>query len=454
MSVPLDATLPSNRCSAGTLESMTDVELSPTVQLARDLIRIDTQNYGEGKAVGEAVAAEYVSAFLTGLGLSPRTYESDPGRTTVVAEVEGSDPSLPKLVVHGHLDVVPADADEWSVDPFAAEVRDGLLWGRGAVDMKNMDAMILQSVADILRSGRRPRRTLILAFFADEEAGGVYGAHFMTREHPEVFAGATEAISEVGGYSIDIAGQRAYMLQTAEKAMQWIRLTAQGTAAHGSQVMRDNAVTKLARAVAAIGEENFEIHLTDTTRALFEGVAQLRGEEFNEANVEELAASTGGAARFLLSSLRTTANPTMLDAGYKHNVIPGSASARIDVRPLPGREQEATDRIREIAGEDIRLDVMVGDVGMEQPFEGELVDAMVASLLAHDPGATVLPYMLSGGTDNKALSELGIRGYGFAPLKLPPDLDFAAMFHGVDERVSLEAIDFGTAVLTDLLLRY
>ncbi|HIY67542.1 MAG TPA: M20/M25/M40 family metallo-hydrolase, partial [Candidatus Agrococcus pullicola] len=367
---------------------------------------------------------------------------------------EGADTSLPKFVVHGHLDVVPADADEWSVDPFAAEVRDGLLWGRGAVDMKNMDAMILQSVADILRSGRQPRRTLILVFFADEEAGGVYGSHFMTREHPEVFAGATEAISEVGGYSVDIAGQRAYMLQTAEKAMQWIRLTATGTAAHGSQVMRDNAVSKIAKAVAAIGENDFEIHLTDTTRALFQGVAKLRGIDFDESRVEDLAASTGGAARFLLSSLRTTANPTMLDAGYKHNVIPGSASARIDMRPLPGREQEATDRIREIVGDDIELEIMVGDIGMEQPFEGELVNAMVDTLLQHDPGAHVLPYMLSGGTDNKALSELGIRGYGFAPLKLPPDLDFAAMFHGVDERVSLEAIDFGTAVLTDLLLRY
>lgn len=433
---------------------MTNVELSPTVELARDLIRIDTQNYGEGKAVGEAVAAEYVSAFLTDLGLSPRTYESLPGRTTVVAEVEGADLSLPKLILHGHLDVVPADADEWSVDPFAGEIRDGLLWGRGAVDMKNMDAMILQSVADILRSGRQPRRTLILVFFADEEAGGVYGSHFMTSEHPEVFEGATEAISEVGGFSIEVAGQRAYMLQTAEKAMQWIRLTATGTAAHGSQVMRNNAVSKLARAVAAIGDTDFEIHLTDTTRSLIEGIARLRGDTFDESMAEELAASTGGAARFMLSSLRTTANPTMLDAGYKHNVIPGSASARIDVRPLPGREQEAIDRIRAIIGDEVQLDVMVGDIGMEQPFEGDLVDAMVASLGAHDPEATVLPYMLSGGTDNKALSTLGIRGYGFAPLKLPPELDFAAMFHGVDERVSLDAIDFGTAVLTDLLLRY
>ena len=433
---------------------MSDLVPSPTVRIAQDLIRIDTQNYGEGRAVGERVAADYVVEFLTDLGLAPQVFESEPGRTTVIAEVEGADPSLPKLVVHGHLDVVPADASEWTVDPFAGEIRDGLLWGRGAVDMKNMVAMIMQSVATILRDGKLPRRPLILAFFADEEAGGVLGSSFMVQQHPEVFAGATEAISEVGGYSVEIDGQRAYMLQTAEKAMQWIRLTARGTAAHGSQVMMDNAVTKLARAVTAIGDHAFEIHLTDTTTALLQGIAEIRGIDWDPALADELASSAGSASRFLRSSLRTTANPTMLEAGYKHNVIPGAAEARIDVRPLPGHEDSALETIRQIVGDDVQVDVVIGDVGMEQPFQGELVEAMTASLLKYDPGAKVLPYMLSGGTDNKALHTLGIRGYGFAPLKLPAELDFAAMFHGVDERVSLEAIDFGTEVLIDLLLSY
>ena len=429
-------------------------ELSATASVARDLIRIDTTNYGEGRSKGEAEAAEYVVAFLADLGLTPRIYESAPGRTSVIAEVEGSDVTLPKLVLHGHLDVVPAEADEWSVDPFAGEIRDGLLWGRGAVDMKNMDAMIMQSVADILRSGRQPRRGLILAFFADEEAGGVFGAGWMVKNHPEVFAGATEAISEVGGYSVEVAGKRAYLLQTGEKAMQWIKLTASGTAAHGSQVMRDNAVTKLSHAVHALGESEFEIHISDTTRALLTGLADLQGVEYDDSKAEELAASAGSASRFLLSSLRSTANPTMLDAGYKQNVIPRVASARIDVRPLPGHEESTRQRIQEIVGPDIEIETLFDDKGLDHRFEGELVDAMVGALNKHDPEAAVLPYMLSGGTDNKSLAELGITGYGFAPLKLPADLDFAAMFHGVDERVSLEAIDFGTAVLTDLLLTY
>ncbi|WAC65935.1 M20/M25/M40 family metallo-hydrolase [Agrococcus sp. SL85] len=430
---------------------MTDA-LSRTARIAQDLIRFDTQNWGGGRSNGEADAAAYVTEVLASMGVESTTYESAPGRASVVARIEGEDTSLPWLVVHGHLDVVPADAAEWSVDPFAGEVRDGLLWGRGAVDMKDMDAMILASLERILAAGRRPRRGVVVAFFADEEAGGLYGAHWLVQHHPELFEGATEAISEVGGYSVEIAGQRAYLLQTAEKALQWILLRARGTAAHGSQRMRDNAVTKLARAVAAVGEHEFPVELTDTTRELVAGIARLL--DMDDADPDAVAERTGSIARFLRSSLRHTANPTMLEAGYKHNVIPSVAEARIDVRPLPGREQEALDAIRALVGDDIEVELVHGDVGLEQPFDTALVQAMAASLGRHDPEAPVLPYMLSGGTDNKALSELGIAGYGFAPLRLTPDLDFAAMFHGVDERVPLDALDFGTDVLEDLLLTY
>lgn len=428
--------------------------LSPTASIARDLIRFDTQNYGEGRSNGEADAAAYVSAFLADLGIASRTFEAAPGRHSVVAELEGADPSLPALVLHGHLDVVPADASQWSVDPFEGVVRDGMLWGRGAVDMKDMVAMMLQAVRQLVESGAKPRRRVILGFFADEEDGGAYGAHWLVEHHPEVFAGASMAISEVGGFSVTLDGRRAYLLQTAEKSLLWIRLRATGTAAHGSQVMRDNAVTKLARAVAALGAHDFPVELTDTTRQLVDEVAGILGIDVEEVGPDEVALRTGGMSRFLRASLRTTANPTMLDAGYKHNVIPGTAEARIDMRTLPGREEEALETARRIIAEvadDVELDIVRQDVGLEVPFAGEAVDAMVAALQRHDPEAPVLPYMLSGGTDNKALSLLGIAGYGFAPLRLTPDLDFAAMFHGVDERVPLDALDFGTAVLADLL---
>lgn len=429
-------------------------ELEQTARIAQDLIRFDTTNFGEGRSHGETDAAEYLGEQLAALGLNPQYFDSATGRTSVVARVEGADSSKPALVVHGHTDVVPADPKNWSVDPFGGVIRDGLLWGRGAVDMKNMDAMIVTALGDILGAGRQPARDLVIAFFADEENGGVYGSHWMVDHHPEVFAGATEAISEVGGYSVELAGQRSYLLQTAEKALLWIKLIARGEAAHGSRYIEANAVTRLAEAVAALGREQWPLHLTDTTTALLAELGRIMGVDPQQTGPDELVLSTGTASGFLRAGLRTTSNPTLLKAGYKHNVIPDTAEALIDIRTFPGHEDAVLARVRELIGDDIEIVVMHRDVGLEHEFGGPLVDAMIGSLNAHDPGAPVLPYLLTGGTDNKALSRLGIAGYGFAPLKLPADLDFPAMFHGVDERVPLDALVFGRQVLRDLLLNY
>ncbi|XPP25804.1 MAG: M20/M25/M40 family metallo-hydrolase [Leucobacter sp.] len=431
-----------------------EARLSETVRIARDLIRFDTSNRGGGDANAEAEAAAYVAEFLRGLGLDPRTIESAPGRASVVARVAGADPSLPALVLHGHLDVVPADPAHWSVDPFAGVIRDGMLWGRGAVDMKDMDAMILTAIAELLRAGERPRRDVILAFFADEENGGAFGSFHLVDHHPELFAGAKTAISEVGGYSIEVGAQRAYLIQTAEKSMDWIRLRARGTAAHGSRVWHDNAVTRLAEAVAALGRHQWPLTLCDTTREVVDEVAKILGEEPHEVDPEQLILGLGAAGGFIHASLRNTSNPTVLTAGYKHNVIPELAEALVDVRALPGDQPTIMNEIRAIIGDDIEIETLTSAQALEVPFAGELVDAMIASLHRHDPGARVLPYMLSGGTDNKALAKLGITGYGFAPLKLPADLDFPGMFHGVDERVPLDALDFGHRVLVDLLRTY
>ncbi|TDW28519.1 M20/M25/M40 family metallo-hydrolase [Cryobacterium psychrophilum] len=431
-----------------------DSELDLTARLARDLIRFDTSNYGEGRSNGETDAAEYVAAHLRGLGLEPQLFDSEPGRTSVVARVRGRDSSRSALVVHGHLDVVPADAANWSVDPFSGVIKDGLLWGRGAVDMKNMDAMILASLTDIIGSGGAPERDLVIAFFADEEAGGVLGSGYLARTHPELFEGATEAISEVGGYSITLAGKRAYLLQTGEKALIWVKLVATGSAGHGSRVHHDNAVTRLAEAVAKVGRHTWPIRLTDTTTQLLAEVARILDVDPQQVGPDELALATGTASGFIQASLRTTTNPTGLTAGYKHNVIPDTAEALIDIRSLPGEEDAVLAEIAELIGPDIQIVIMHRDIGLETEFGGPLVEAVVETLGRHDPGAPVLPYLLSAGTDNKALSTLGIKGYGFAPLKLPAELDFPAMFHGVDERVPLDALVFGRRVLTDLLSSY
>jgi acetylornithine deacetylase/succinyl-diaminopimelate desuccinylase-like protein len=432
----------------------TEPELEATARIAQQLIRFDTSNYGEGVSNGETIAAEYLGSLLEDLGLSTTYVDSDPGRTSVVARVAGSDPTLPALVVHGHTDVVPADPDNWSVDPFGGVVRDGMLWGRGAVDMKNMDAMIVTALQDMNSAGVQPKRDLIIAFFADEEAGGVRGSHHLVTTRPDLFAGATEAISEVGGYSVTINDQRAYLLQTGEKALVWIKLIARGTASHGSRVMHDNAVTKLAEAIVKVGRREWPVHLTDTTQQLISELARILGVDPQRVGPEEIVLATGSAGGFIQGTLRTTTNPTLLKAGYKHNVIPDSAEALVDIRTLAGEEDAVLAEVQELVGPDIEIVVMHRDIGLENPFQGALVDAMVGSLQAHDPGIPVLPYLLSGGTDNKALSLLGITGYGFAPLKLPAGLDFPGMFHGVDERVPLDALVFGRRVLGDLLTNY
>lgn len=423
-------------------------------RICQELIRIDTTNFGGNEGMGERKAAEYVMELLHEVGLTPELFESAPGRANVVVRLPGLDPTRPALVLHGHLDVVPAQADEWSVNPFGGEEIDGMIWGRGAVDMKNMVAMMLAVVRQMTRENRKPARDIVLACFADEEAGSIYGADWAADNRPELFEGATEAISEVGGYSTMIGGQRAYLLQTAEKSLSWLKLIAEGTAGHGSQIAQDNAVTKLAAALTRIGQHKWPHLITPTTDALMRGVADITGlpyEPDNPAMIDDLVAAMGPAARFVGATVQHSTNPTQLMAGYKANVIPRTAEGVVDARFLPGHEAAGMATLRELVGPGIRIEPIVESISLEVPFEGNLVDSMVASLLEFDPGAKVLPYSLSGGTDNKALSKLGITGYGFAPLQLPADFDFPAMFHGVDERVPISALLFGVKVLDRLL---
>jgi acetylornithine deacetylase/succinyl-diaminopimelate desuccinylase-like protein len=431
---------------------------SPEDEVARicsDLIRIDSTNPGDGSGPGERKAAEYVMAELAEVGLDAELFESEPGRATVVLRIEGEDPSRPGLAVHGHLDVVPADAADWQVDPFSAEERDGCIWGRGAVDMKDMDAMILANVRHLARTGTRPARTTTFVFFADEEAGGVYGSHWLVDHHPHWFEGVTEAVSEVGGYSVTVPtpeGQRrAYLLQTAEKGILWLRLRAHGRAGHGSVPTDDNAIVHLAAAIGRIAAHEWPRHYIAAVRDLLQGLGALTGTAFDDDALEPLLATIGSAQGFVRGTLRDTANVTMLDSGYKHNVIPQTASAAVDCRFLPGHEDELMETVQTLAGEHVEVEVVHRDVALEAPFDGDLVEAMKQSLLRADPGASILPYCLSGGTDNKALDRLGITGYGFAPLRLPADLDFAGMFHGIDERVPVDSLRFGARVLGDFL---
>ncbi|MBW8796546.1 MAG: M20/M25/M40 family metallo-hydrolase [Streptomyces sp.] len=418
------------------------------VDLCRELIRFDTSNYGDHSGPGERKAAEWVAEKLAEVGLEPKIFESHPGRASTVARIEGADPSRPALLIHGHLDVVPANADDWTHHPFSGEIADGCVWGRGAVDMKDMDAMTLAVVRDRLRSGRRPPRDIVLAFLADEEAGGTWGARHLVDNHADLFEGVTEAISEVGGFSFTVNEQRRlYLIQTAEKGMHWMKLKVAGTAGHGSMIHRDNAITELSEAVARLGRHRFPVRVTKTTRAFLDELGDALGTELDPEDMESTLARLGGIAKLIGATLSNTANPTQLNAGYKVNVIPGEATAHVDGRFLPGHEEEFLADLDRILGPNVVRSDVHSDKALETSFDGALVEAMQSSLLAEDPTAKAIPYMLSGGTDAKSFDDLGIRGFGFAPLKLPPELDFAGMFHGVDERVPVDGLQFGVRVL-------
>jgi acetylornithine deacetylase/succinyl-diaminopimelate desuccinylase-like protein len=429
---------------------------APTIEdevitICQDLIRIPSVNFGEGRGDEKAVA-DYVVKSLAEVGIHADIYESATNRCNVIARIKGSDSSKPGLVVHGHLDVVPANADDWTVDPFSAEIRDGMIWGRGAVDMKNVDAMILAIVRSWARTGFTPRRDIVLAFFADEEAGMTFGSRWMTANHPEVFAGCSEAISEVGGFSVTVGdGKRLYFVEAAQKGIHWMKLTSRGRAGHGSMMNDENALTALTEAVAKIGRYEWPQRYTKTVKVLFQKIAEATGKPFDVQDLRPLLKEIGPTERMIGATLQNTANPTMLEAGYKANVIPGSASAVIDGRFLPGYEDELNQTIRSIIGADFEIETISRDIALEVDFEGDLVDAMCNAIIKFDPEGIPVPYLMSGGTDNKALSELGIVGYGFSPLRLPADLDFMSLFHGVDERVPISGLHFGVNVLKDFM---
>ncbi|MCX2970366.1 M20/M25/M40 family metallo-hydrolase [Streptomyces sp. TRM70308] len=418
------------------------------VGICRDLIRIDTSNYGDDSGPGERAAAEYVAGQLADVGLEPEIFESRPGRASTVVRIPGVDRSRPGLLIHGHLDVVPANADDWRHHPFSGEVADGCVWGRGAVDMKDMDAMTLAVVRERMRTGRKPPRDIVLAFLADEEAGGRYGARHLVDHQPGLFEGVTEAIGEVGGFSFTVnENLRLYLIETAQKGMHWMRLTVDGTAGHGSMTNNDNAITELCEAVGRLGRHRFPVRVTKTVRAFLDELSDALGVELDPEDMEETLAKLGGIAKIIGATLQNTAAPTQLGAGYKVNVIPGQATAHVDGRFLPGHEEEFLADLDRVLGPRVRREDVHADKALETTFDGALVEAMQSSLVAEDPVARAVPYMLSGGTDAKQFDDLGIRCFGFAPLKLPPELDFAGMFHGVDERVPVDGLRFGVRVL-------
>jgi acetylornithine deacetylase/succinyl-diaminopimelate desuccinylase-like protein len=427
--------------------------------LCAALIRFDTTNFGDGKSAGERPAAEFVAAELSAAGYEPQLLEKAPGRTNVVARIPGTDPSAEAVLVHAHLDVVPADASEWSVPPFSGEVRDGFIWGRGAVDMKDMAAMTLAAVRSWPDRGVRPKRDIVVAFVADEEDDGVFGARFLAEQHPRLFDGCVIGISESGGWtyhvSTDSGDTRLYPIACAERGTLHMRVTARGRAGHGSRPNPENAVVTLVQALSRVAAYRWPVHLTPTVRAYLERVGAALGVEVDLSSDESVDATIerlGRAGELVTATVRNTSTPTVLEAGYKVNVIPGTATAKIDVRALPGTEEETLATIDRLLGPGIEREQLIVNQGVSSPFDTSWFEAMGDALRAEDPEAVVVPYCMGGGTDAKAFSALGIDGYGFSPLGFPVGYNHRGMAHGVDERVPVEAVRFGARVLDRFLL--
>ena len=430
------------------MPNLVDAE-NDALRMLRDLIRIDTTNTGEpDTTVGEALAAEYVEAALQEVGYEPERFETTRGnRQGVYLRIPGRQSDRGALMLHGHLDVVPAVASEWSAAPFEAEERDGMIWGRGAVDMKDMDAMILATIRNWARTGHVPPRDIVVMFTPDEEAGGWQGGHWIVENRPELLEGVTEAVGEVGGYSVTLNDKRLYLIQTAEKGIAWFDLAAEGTPGHGSFINEDNAVTAIATAITRIADHSWPQVITPTTEAFLREVADVLDLPYDPENLQPLLDALGPVARAVGATLRNTVNPSVLEAGVKVNVVPRAARGTIDGRFLPGHEQDMFDTVDRLLPDGVRRTMLNHDSALETSFDGPTIAAMGAALKAEDPAAHPVPYMLSAGTDAKAWAELGIRCYGFAPLQLPPSLDFAGMFHGIDERVPIDAVRFGVRVL-------
>ncbi|MFE1440220.1 M20/M25/M40 family metallo-hydrolase [Streptomyces sp. NPDC058739] len=428
--------------------------------LCSDLLRIDTTNPGDGSGPGERRAAEYVAEALDTAGVRATLTEPRPRRTSVLARIDGEDPGLSPLLVHGHLDSVPAEPRDWALHPLSGDLHRGCLWGRGAVDMKGTLAMTLALVRAWARTGQRPRRDLVLAFLADEESTGAYGSRHVTAAHRDHFTGVEEAISESGGFSIttrSLCGgpdARVYPVAVGERGTAWMRLTAHGTAGHGSGPGEDNAVAELVRALSRLADHRWPTRLTPAVGALLDALDRTLGFRIDRTRLEEEASRLGRLGELFDCTVRNTAHPTVLTAGGKVNVIPSHAHAEVDGRFLPGARDAFLETVDRLLGPKVTREFINCEEAVAADHEGPAFGAMAAAIRSQDPHAHPVPFIQSGGTDAKAFAGIGISTYGFAPLLLDPNLHYFGMFHGVDERVPVSGLDFGVRVLHRFLTTY
>jgi len=428
------------------------------VELLQALVRFDTTN----PPGDERDCVEWVESLLASAGFSTETYANDPDRPNLVARLSGGD--APALMLYGHVDVVPTEGQDWTHPPFDAVVDDGFVWGRGTLDMKGGVAMMLAAALRAAREGTDLAGDLVVMVLSDEEAGGDEGAEFVAREHPEVFEDVEYALGEFGGFSMDVAGQTLYPIQTNEKVVCWSQLTFHGPGGHASRGSRGGAMVDMARAVQALDDSRLPVHVTPSVEEMIERMADELGGAVGDSlrdlldpeKTDEVLDALGDAGRMLDPILHNTAAPTVVRGGDKENVLPAEVSLTLDCRLLPGQTDEDVEReLRGLIPDDVEFDF---EVVRYEPFPADadmgLFDLLADTLEAADPGAAAVPYVLQAGTDARHLASAGVQSYGFTPMKLPPDFELMEMAHAADERIPVEAVGFGADLIFEVLERY
>ena len=426
------------------------------VELLQQLIRFDTTN----PPGNEAECIAYLRRLLEDAGCEVELYAKDPARPNLVARLRGRGNRAP-LLLQGHVDVVTTTAQDWTRPPFAGELVDGWVWGRGALDMKGGVAMMVSAVLRAASEGTDLPGDIILAVLADEEAGGDYGAKFLVEEHAHLFDGVEYSLGEFGGFTLEIAGRSVYPIQVAEKQICWLKATVPGRGGHGALPQRGGTMARLGKLLSDLDRKRTPVHVTPVARAMIEAIAAAVPRPNRDVLrallrprlTDRMLPLLGDRAGPMEGLLRNTVNATIIRAGEKVNVVPATVDVELDARALPGfGPDDVMAEVRDLVGHDIELELVRYDPG-PQTLRLDQFETLAGILRELEPAAAPVPMLQGGVTDARFFARLGIQNYGFLPLRLPGDFRFTNLIHAADERVPADAIEFGAEAVFRALQR-
>lgn len=438
--------------------------LSAADQLLIDLLKLDSTN----GINPEKPVIDHIRALLNAEGILTELYWKDPERPNLLAVLPGENKNVEKsgantaLLLYGHADVVSTQGQKWSCPPFGGQVKDGFIWGRGALDMKGQLSMFIRTMLEIKRRGTKLPFDLKLLVVSDEEGTAEWGMDFLVTEHPEIFAGVKYALGEIGGFSITMSGKKFYPVMIAEKQCAVLKITARGEGGHGSFSHRNTAMERLCGAVKKLSESTLPVRITEPVKIMIESMAKAMGGASAAAlrlllrplATDKVLKMTKGQLDLFVPLLHNNINVTLIQGGTAINVIPSEVSCLCDFRLVPGCTiEEGVRDVRKIIGDDFEIEVTEYVKGADQ-LDLNLLQDLFEALQRKDPAGLPIPFVISGVTDGRFLSQLGIQTYGFTPMELPKNFDFSALIHSADERIPLGAVDFGTEVLIDFIMHY